>query len=262
MKKKVKVSLISIGVICLIIVGIMTINILTKDNKVKLDSNNTTTTQVQEKQTESTNNLEEVTSTEEVEQESNETTKAVESTNKITTIGSKTNTTVKSNTNKTSTSKSTKSTTTATFKTTQFITQTKTVKPKTTTTMQVQEKHICTMNDEKWATKVKWINKQNESVFNSLEEALDYGNYAMNIGYAYWYNPQAYHYENDTCEKDYYTVEVYIPKRACKLPDGTENPNIYLPATPRNKLIGAVDYLVSLGYECPGKVDLLSGNKY
>lgn len=128
--------------------------------------------------------------------------------------------------------------------------------------MQVQEKHICTMNDAKWATKVKWINSQNEMVFNSLEEALDYGNYAMNIGYAYWYNPQAYHYEDATCEKDYYTVEVYIPKYECKLPDGTMNPNIYLPATPKNKLIGFVDYLVSLGYECPGKVDPLSGNRY
>ena len=189
--------------------------------------------------------------------------KVDESASEETSIKSENTTTTKKTTtsikNESTTSNSNDRTTTK--KTTSTTTK-KTSSSKTTTknptTNNTSSNKVCSDNDSGLVNHLSaWKKKNPNSMpFFSLKEAKEYGEYAAkNFGYGYWYNPHAQTvdgtlYIGENCYKEIYAVELYVPNTECTDKDGNKSKMMYIPATPKNKLIDKYSYLRKKGYDC------------
>ncbi len=94
-------------------------------------------------------------------------------------------------------------------------------------------------------------------MFYSLKEAKEYGEYAARkYGYGYWYNPYAQQYDgtlyiSNTCYKEIYAVELKTNNLTCGENDEYHYKSVYIPATPKEKLVDVVTYVTNnLGWKC------------
>lgn len=114
----------------------------------------------------------------------------------------------------------------------------------------IVEKNICLDTDveyQKWLSDFLKVNTSSRH-FNSLEEAKKFGETsARNYGYGYFYNPSPVNYDNGSCYRENYFVQLYIPAESC-----LGNPMMYLPNT--EKVINMYQYLDKIGYSCPEKI--------
>lgn len=118
---------------------------------------------------------------------------------------------------------------------------------------------VCSDNDPGVKKKIQSIQKNmpSYSLFYTLKDAKAYGEYAMNLGYGYWYSKAPYAvYEGENCYKELYYVQLYQPAKECQDVNGNWNKTMYIPATSKEKLIGNISYLRSKGYVCEGKSDM------
>lgn len=183
------------------------------------------------------------------------------SNNEIDSMESSTKITTTTSTNKTTNSSTTtKKETTTTGKTTvKQSTKKSTKKPTTTTTKKagptlIDGKIECDKNNAEFVAYVENY-KKNYSLmtseqakkapyvvfFYTKDEVEDYSNYANRLGYDK--EGSSIPYENSTCKGKMYTIILritwYNGKRL--------NNEVYIPATPKNKLISAASYLEQNG---------------
>lgn len=112
-------------------------------------------------------------------------------------------------------------------------------------------KGICNLSNHEFKGYLENYKKINPNsiIFNSLNEAIAYGELAAKkYGYAYEYDPMPQKFSGSSCEIEFWHVELYITRKECD-----NNPKIYLPETPKEKLIDEISYLKKLGYNCGTK---------
>ena len=114
-------------------------------------------------------------------------------------------------------------------------------------------KHTCTDADSGYVTwKNNYLQKYNTSrLYDSFDLAYSAG-YDMASKYSYGYivDKAPSRYSDDTCTKEVYILEMYVPSGICE-----NNPMIYVPNNVDilGQQLTSVDYLKQIGYECAGK---------
>lgn len=115
---------------------------------------------------------------------------------------------------------------------------------------------ICSSKNKGWTYYLKDFQKDNpySMIFDTQAEAIAYGEYAaMNYGYGYWYSKNAKNYSDDECQKNFWSVELYIGITTCTDNNGKYNPMTYISATKKENLIDIYKYLSNHGYNCGDK---------
>lgn len=111
----------------------------------------------------------------------------------------------------------------------------------------------CTNDDHEWITFVSQQRKNGKIIFNSMEEAIAYGEKALNYDYGYWYNNIKLTYKGKKCKRDYYYTYLYVSPDICTK-DGKYNSKFNVkPAFDEKNMISVINYLKSLGYDCGNK---------
>ena len=118
---------------------------------------------------------------------------------------------------------------------------------------ETNEKHTCTDADSGY---VKWKNnylqKYNTSrLYDSFDLAYAAGyDIASKYSYGYIVDKAPSRYSDETCTKEVYILEMYVPSGICE-----NNPMIYVPNNVDilGQQLTSVDYLKQIGYECAGK---------
>ena len=112
-------------------------------------------------------------------------------------------------------------------------------------------KGVCNLSNHEFKGYLENYKKINPNsiIFYSLNDAIAYGEHAAKkYGYAYEYDPMPQKFSGSSCEIEFWHVELYITRKECD-----NNPKIYLPETPKEKLIDEISYLKKLGYNCGTK---------
>lgn len=124
---------------------------------------------------------------------------------------------------------------------------------KKNTSTPTNELSKCSDKDSEWISFVEQQRKNGKVIFNSMQEAINYGENALNYGYGYWYNNIKLTYRGKNCTRDYYNTYLYVPPKIC-IKNGEYNSKFNVkPAFNEKNIISVIDYLKSLGYDCGNK---------
>lgn len=181
-------------------------------------------------------------------------------TNEVDSRDSSTSSTIITSSQETTTITTTTTTTTSKKITTKKTTTSKRIPKSTTTATKKVEQNLidgkpeCDKNNAEFVTYVEnyknsYASKNAEFAkkeaytmfFYTKKESDDYASYASRLGYAY--EGSSIPYENSTCKGKLYTKVLVIRAYNGK----TFNPEVYIPATPKDKLISAENYLSKQG---------------
>ncbi len=114
-------------------------------------------------------------------------------------------------------------------------------------------KHTCTDADSGFVIwKNNYLKTNNTSrLYDSFDIAYAAGyEIASKYSYGYIVDKSPSRYSDDTCTKEVYILEIYVPQGICE-----NNPMLYVPnnINIEGQHLTSVGYLKQLGYECVGK---------
>ena len=87
-------------------------------------------------------------------------------------------------------------------------------------------------------------------LYDSFDLAYAAGDKISYYSYGFIVDKSPSRYSDDTCTKEVYSLEIYVPSGICE-----NNPVIYVPNNVDilGQQLKSVDYLKQIGYECAGK---------
>ncbi len=113
-------------------------------------------------------------------------------------------------------------------------------------------KHTCTDADSEYVSwKSDYLHRHNTSrLYDSFDLAYAAGDKISYYSYGFIVDKSPSRYSDDTCTKEVYSLEIYVPSGICE-----NNPVIYVPNNVDilGQQLKSVDYLKQIGYECAGK---------
>lgn len=113
-------------------------------------------------------------------------------------------------------------------------------------------KHTCTDADSGYVNwKNNYLQKYDTSrLYDSFDLAYAAGDKISYYSYGFIVDKAPSRYSDDTCTKENYILEIYVPSGICE-----NNPMIYVPNNIDilGQQLKSVDYLKQIGYECAGK---------